>query len=78
MAYYTIDTDSGCGVIFKNPTLSAFAAPAVDRHKLEFDSRCATGDAERFAVFEQNRAALLNLISPGEFLAVEGLPAPGP
>jgi hypothetical protein len=77
IAYYTVGTDSGCGVIFKNPGLSAFAPPAIDRDKLEFEWRCATGEAERYAVYEQHRAALLNLISPDEFLAVEGLSAPG-
>lgn len=76
IAYYTVDTDSGCGVIFKNPALTAFAAPAIDRGRIEFEWRCVSGDAERFAAYERHRTALLNLISPDEFLALEGLSAP--
>lgn len=76
--YYTVDTDFGCGVVFVAPSRSGYKPPARDRHALDFEWRAVgTRDEDRLAFYLANRVALLNVISPSEFLAVEGIPADG-
>lgn len=67
--YYTVDSDWGCGVIYKQP-----ASPPDDALRLELDWAAAVKtDAGRFRFFEKHRHRLLNMISVEEFLALEGL-----
>ncbi|MDR3416430.1 MAG: methyltransferase domain-containing protein [Nevskia sp.] len=67
--YCTVDTDYGCGVVFKRPS----PVPGCCRHfelpeELALDWALARCDHEtRFALFERNRAALLNLVSVERF-----------
>lgn len=71
----TVDADYGCGVVFNE----AAPVPAPwrnrrppDRLALEW-AAAADDDAQRFAVFDRHRAALLNLVSPEHFRAVHPL-----
>lgn len=63
LSYVTVDTDYGCGIISKRPRpelfgTSADAALAAGWKKLPL--------AEKYLFFEENRAQLLQLISPEE------------
>src|SRR5262249_19211780 len=74
VAYYTVDCDFGCGFIYKNQAPAHLCERQDDRSRLEFEWRAVAGSwCERYEFFNANRAALLNLISPEEFLALEGL-----
>ncbi|MGP8232989.1 MAG: hypothetical protein ACLQL2_10040 [Methylovirgula sp.] len=69
ITYYTVDTDYGCGVVFKQP------GPDRDTSGLQFDwVRMSRNDDSRYDYFDRNRQRLLNLISVDEFRIREGLP----
>lgn len=72
--YYTVDTDFGCGVVFTDPSRSGFVPRPGDRRELEFGWRgIGSRDGDRLAYYRAHREALLNPISPAEFLAIEGI-----
>jgi SAM-dependent methyltransferase len=87
LAFYTVDTDYGCGVIRKRAgnafirlgrrLLRAFDAVADgEGRRLMQEWRTLKGDhARRFDVFERHKRTLLNLISVDEFFAREKLTA---
>jgi hypothetical protein len=75
VSYYTVDTDFGCGVVYRQPARSAFR-PAGDRFDIELEWRMADSFAAKFAVYLARRRDLLNLIGAAEFLALEGLEEP--
>jgi hypothetical protein len=73
-AYCTVDTDHGCGVVFKN----SHNAPAElretlisDRIRLEW-TLLKSEDQSRFHFFDTHRKQLLNLIAPDRFKALIG------
>lgn len=69
ITYYTVDTDYGCGVVFKQP------GPDRDTSRLHFDwVRMSWNDDSRYDYFDRNRQRLLNLVSVGVFRIREGLP----
>ena len=69
LAYYTVDTDYGCGVIKKG---NAHQADPETRRKLwELWSLRKLNDPEMFEFFVQHRRELLSLISVRDFLARE-------
>jgi hypothetical protein len=80
IGYYTVDTDYGCGVIYKDRPLPNAAAqpPRRTRDLLAHAWNAARhDDAGCFEFFAQHRRDLLNLKSVKEFFAIEGLsPAP--
>jgi hypothetical protein len=71
----TVDADYGCGVVFN--TAAAVPAPWRNRRppeRLALDwAAAADDDAQRYAFFDQHRAALLNLVAPEHFRAVHPL-----
>jgi hypothetical protein len=79
LSFYTVDTDYGCGVIYKHRHLPyAVSLPSnAARERLAFAWNAARhDDATRFDFFAQHRRELLNLKSVGEFFELEGLPRP--
>jgi len=73
--YCTVDADYGCGVVYN----AEATAPAAwrghrppDRMALDW-SAASDDDASRYAFFDQNRAALLNLVSPAHFQSAHPL-----
>jgi Methyltransferase domain len=80
LSYYTVDTDFGCGVIYKHPQRAVAASHRLNgaRDRLAFAWDAARhDDATRFHFFAQHRRDLLNLKSVEEFSALEGF-APAP
>lgn len=80
LSYYTVDTDFGCGVVYKHQqqihTASHRPNGARARLALAWDA-ARHDDATRFHFFAQHRRDLLNLKSVEEFAALEGFsPAP--
>ena len=78
LSCYTVDTDFGCGVIYKHRplpgTIPLWRSAPLDRLALAWDA--ARHDAaKRFAFFAQNRRELLNLKTVEEFFALERLAA---
>ncbi len=69
--FLTVDTDSGCGVIYKQPirNLESRAARAALRHLAESWRTVRDDDTARFDFFDRHRRDLLNLKSVDEFLA---------
>jgi len=78
--FYTVDTDYGCGVIYKQrpPPDSLPHLPDDARERLAFAWDAARhDDATRYDFFTRHRHDLLNLKTVEEFFALEGLsPAP--
>ena len=80
LSFYTVETDYGCGVIYKHPV----RLPMASRRKETLDHFAFAWDmvrhntATRFAFFAQCRRELLNLKSVEEFFALEGLPRAAP
>jgi hypothetical protein len=75
LRFYTVDTDFGCGVIYKHPRRADIAShrPNGARDRLAFAWDAARhNDATRFHFFAQHRRDLLNLKSVEEFAALEG------
>lgn len=76
LSFYTVDTDYGCGVIYKHrqpPQSLAYPRDgARDRLALAWDA-ARHSEATRFDFFAQHRRELLNLRSVEQFLALEGL-----
>jgi hypothetical protein len=64
--YYTVDSDFGCGVVFTDPSRSAYVPRIHDRRALECEWRAGQNNDERLAFYLAHRAALLNVISPAE------------
>jgi hypothetical protein len=79
LSFYTVDTDYGCGVIYKNRHLP-YGVPLPSnaaRERLAFAWNAARhDDATRFDFFARHRRELLNLKSVEEFFALEGLSLP--
>jgi hypothetical protein len=75
LSFYTVDTDFGCGVIYKHPQRADAAAHppngARDRLASAWDA-ARHNEATRFDFFAQNRRDLLKLKSVEEFFPLEG------
>jgi len=77
LSFYTVDTDYGCGVVYKDRKLPGAGAPVSNgiRERLTRAWNATRhDDAARFEFFAQHRRALLNLKSIEEFAALEGFP----
>jgi hypothetical protein len=75
ISYYTVDTDFGCGVIYKHRQQAGAASRQANgaRDRLAFAWDAARHDAATcFDFFTQHRRDLLNLKSAEEFSALEG------
>jgi len=75
VSFYTVDTDYGCGVVYKDRRLPGGRPPLsnVARERLALAwNATAHDDAARFEFFAQHRRDLLNLKSIPEFVALEG------
>jgi hypothetical protein len=75
-SFYTVDTDFGCGVVYKGRSLPDPEWPPDKdtRRRLAAGWRATSHDyAARFDFFAQNRRALLHLKSVDEFAAFEGV-----
>ena len=88
LAFYTIDTDYGCGVIRKLPGMAVWQRVVTARlGRASPDDRARAALLERwtvaraggdggFSFFQDHRGALLNLLSVSAFLEREGGAAP--
>lgn len=75
--YYTVDSDYGCGVVYKLPHAHAPAPVEPTPATLELEWTYAKwSDDTRYQFFDRNRTALLNLLSIDEFISAEGLVVP--
>ncbi len=75
-SFYTVDTDFGCGVVYKDRPGYDVAWHACEdaRNSLAAGWRATDRDsAARFDFFSQNRRELLHLKSVEEFAALEGI-----
>jgi len=74
--FYTVDTDYGCGVVYKDRRLPSRGRPPIANDARERLARTwkvtRYDDAMRFEFFAQHRRDLLNLKSIEEFAALEG------
>jgi hypothetical protein len=69
LAYYTVDTDFGCGVIKKSST--SHAHPSTPNELIQLWHQQRTLQLDMFDFFRQHRQALLHLISVKNFLSHE-------
>jgi hypothetical protein len=77
LAYYTVDTDFGCGVVRKDSRAPGWTPQyALTSTAAEQWRRERSRNANMFDVFEKYKRELLNLISVEEFLALEAVHAP--
>jgi hypothetical protein len=75
LGFYTIDTDYGCAVVYKDRKLPRGSSPISNgaRERLTRAWNATRhDDAARFEFFAQHRRDLLNLKSIEEFAALEG------
>jgi len=76
LSFYTVDTDFGCGVIYKDRQLpdGSLRAHIGARDRLAIGwNATQNDDAARFDFFSRHRRDLLNLKSIDEFAALEGI-----
>jgi hypothetical protein len=74
--FYTVDTDFGCGVLFKPPCGRAPSRDGPRLQELQQEWSVVRDDEEaRYAHFDRNRVELLNLISLEAFHEREAAPA---
>ena len=74
LGFYTVDTDYGCGVVYKDRKLPRGSSPVSNgaRERLTHAWNATRhDDAARFEFFAQHRRELLNLKSIEEFAALE-------
>lgn len=69
LAYYTVDTDFGCGVIKRAST--SHALPSNSNELIHLWHLERTRQPDMFDFFRQHRQALLHLISVKDFLSLE-------
>lgn len=76
LEFYTVDTDYGCGVIYKQRPLPGSPSPRHDGScdRLAFAWEAARhGEPMRYDFFDRHRRELLNLKTTDEFFAFEEL-----
>jgi len=74
LGFYTVDTNFGCGVVYKNRMLPRGSSPVSNgarEHLTRAWNATRHDDAARFEFFAQHSRDLLNLISIEEFAALE-------
>jgi Methyltransferase domain len=69
LAYYTVDTDFGCGVIKRAST--SHALPSNSNQLIHLWHQERTRQPDMFDFFRQHRQALLHLIPVKDFLSLE-------